>query len=97
MADRLYAELRAAGVDVLLDDRAERPGVKFKDADLIGVPFRIVLGAQKVARGEAELYTRAERWTEIVALDEVAAMVRARLVAGGGTLVSNPASGPGGP
>jgi prolyl-tRNA synthetase len=78
-ADRLYAELRTAGVDVLLDDRDERPGVKFKDADLIGIPFRIVLGAQKVARGEAELYTRAGRRTEVVALGEVAAELRARL------------------
>ncbi len=63
-ADNLYAELSAAGVETLLDDRTERPGVKFKDADLIGVPFRIVLGAEKLKQGKVELFTRSTRKTE---------------------------------
>ena len=53
--DALYDELTAAGVEVLYDDRDERPGVKFKDADLIGVPFRIAVGKKGLAEGVVEL------------------------------------------
>lgn len=53
LAEQLYAELGAAGVDVLLDDRDERPGVKFKDADLVGAPHRIIIG-RGAASGEIE-------------------------------------------
>jgi prolyl-tRNA synthetase len=65
-ADQLYDELRAAKVEVLLDDRAERPGVKFKDADLVGIPYRIVIGAEKLKKGQVELFTRATRKTDLV-------------------------------
>jgi hypothetical protein len=61
VAERTYAELRQRGVDVLFDDRDERPGVKFKDADLIGVPLRIVVGAKSLAKGEVELSLRRDR------------------------------------
>ncbi len=57
-AERYYTELKAAGVDVLLDDRDVRAGVKFKDADLIGFPIRIVLGGKGVAAGEVEIKQR---------------------------------------
>ncbi len=56
-ADKLYAECAAAGIDALLDDRDERPGVKFKDADLIGIPFRITLG-KKLSEGKVEFVER---------------------------------------
>jgi prolyl-tRNA synthetase len=59
-AERIYGECLALGLDALLDDRDERPGVKFKDADLIGVPFRITVG-KKLATGMVELVTRATR------------------------------------
>jgi prolyl-tRNA synthetase len=59
LAETLYAELTARGVEVLLDDRDERPGVKFKDADLIGIPLRVNLGEKALARGEVELKPRA--------------------------------------
>jgi len=59
-ADALYDELRAAGVDVLYDDRAERPGVKFNDMDLIGFPVRLVVGARGLERGEVELSLRRD-------------------------------------
>jgi prolyl-tRNA synthetase len=59
-AESLYAELAAAGIDVLLDDRDERPGVKFKDADLIGVPWRITVG-RKFAGGVVEVVERRTR------------------------------------
>jgi prolyl-tRNA synthetase len=80
-ADRLYGELRAGHIDVLLDDRAERPGVKFKDADLIGIPFRIVIGPEKLKQGRVELFERATKKTEIVNLEEIVARVQS-LVAG---------------
>ena len=56
--EKLAAELDAAGIDVLLDDRDERAGVKFKDADLVGIPYRINVG-KKAASGQVELVTRA--------------------------------------
>lgn len=58
LAERLYADLTARGVEVMLDDRDERPGVKFKDADLIGFPLRVNLGEKALARGEIEIKPR---------------------------------------
>jgi prolyl-tRNA synthetase len=59
-SDFLYEELRRRGVEVLLDDRDERPGVKFKDADLIGIPLRITIGAKGLQKGSLELRWRRE-------------------------------------
>jgi len=78
-AERLYAELGAAGFEVLLDDRDERPGVKFKDADLIGVPFRIVLGPRALAKGCVELVARAGGETREVPLEQVTAELGRRI------------------
>jgi prolyl-tRNA synthetase len=72
----LYAELRAVGLEVLLDDRDERPGVKFKDADLVGIPFRIVPGPRALAKGCVELVERASGKTEEIALGEIVALLR---------------------
>jgi prolyl-tRNA synthetase len=66
-ADLLYAECTKAGIDVLLDDRDERPGVKFKDADLIGIPYRITIG-KKLAEGKVEFGERRTRSSEEVLL-----------------------------
>jgi len=68
--ERIAADLEAAGFDVLLDDRKERAGVKFKDADLIGIPYRINVG-QKVAEGKVEIETRATASKEDVAISEI--------------------------
>ena len=57
-AEGLYRDLRGAGVEVLYDDRDERPGVKFKDADLIGIPFRVTVGPKALARGAVEFKPR---------------------------------------
>ena len=65
-ADGLYEELKSAGIDTLLDDRSERPGVKFKDADLIGIPYRVVIGAEKLKEGYVELFNRASKKTELL-------------------------------
>lgn len=70
--ERLAADLSAAGVDVLLDDRDERAGVKFKDAELIGVPFRVNIG-KKLAEGKVELVDRLNGVTTEVALDSAVA------------------------
>lgn len=79
--ERLYKELRAAGLEVLLDDRDERAGVKFKDADLIGVPLRVTVG-KKIAEGKVELFDRAAKRSTDVGLDEVVAQAQ-RLALGG--------------
>ncbi len=68
--EKLAAELEAAGLDVLLDDRDDRAGVKFKDADLVGIPYRINVG-KKTASGLVELVTRATRTSVDVVLGEV--------------------------
>ena len=60
VADELEAALEAKGIDVLVDDRAERPGVKFKDADLIGFPVRVVVGAKGLANGGVEVKRRCD-------------------------------------
>jgi prolyl-tRNA synthetase len=60
-ATEIYEKLVAAGIDVLLDDRDERPGVKFKDADLIGFPLRIAVGAKSLANGQVEWSLRRDR------------------------------------
>jgi prolyl-tRNA synthetase len=76
--EKLAAELEAAGLDVLLDDRDERAGVKFKDADLVGIPYRINVG-KKAAEGKVELVTRATATSVDAALDEVVALVKVRV------------------
>jgi prolyl-tRNA synthetase len=76
--EKLAAELEAAGLDVLLDDRDERAGVKFKDADLIGIPYRVNVG-KKAAEGKVELVTRATSTSVDVALSDVVKLVKERV------------------
>ncbi len=76
--EKLAAELEAAGLDVLLDDRDERAGVKFKDADLVGIPYRINVG-KKAAGGQVELVTRSTAGSVDVALNEAVALVKERV------------------
>ncbi len=75
VAGELYETLLADGIDVLLDDRDERPGVKFADAELIGIPFRVTLGPKGLANGMAEFTPRATRESVDVPLGEIAAHV----------------------
>lgn len=75
-SEQLYAELQAAGFEVLLDDRDERPGVKFKDADLVGIPFRIVPGPRALANGCVELAVRATGTTREVPIGDVVSALR---------------------
>ena len=76
--EKLATELDAAGLDVLLDDRDERAGVKFKDADLVGIPYRINVG-KKTASGQVELVTRANAASVDVAIAQVVAEVKKRV------------------
>jgi prolyl-tRNA synthetase len=76
--EKLAAELEAAGLDVLLDDRDERAGVKFKDADLVGIPYRINVG-KKAAGGLVELVTRATATSVDVGLNGAVALVKERV------------------
>lgn len=73
--EKLYEELQRAGLEVLLDDRDERAGVKFKDADLIGIPFRITMG-KKISEGLVELFDRAAKKSEDVKIGEVVRRVQ---------------------
>jgi prolyl-tRNA synthetase len=66
----LYESLREAGIDVLLDDRDERPGVKFTDAELIGIPFRVTVGPRGLAAGVVELVERQSGESREVAVEE---------------------------
>jgi prolyl-tRNA synthetase len=80
VAEKIYSELKANGVEVILDDRDERPGVKFKDADLVGFPVRLALGEKALAKGEVEIKPRsgAVQFVKIEnAVEAVLALVKA--------------------
>lgn len=70
-ANRIYDALRSQGIDVLMDDRDARPGFKFKDADLIGIPLRVVIGGKGLKEGVAEIKRRTEAEPALVKLDDV--------------------------
>ena len=80
-ADTLYADLLAAGVDVILDDRCERPGAMFADWELIGVPHRITIGDRTLKEGVVEYQHRRDSAATKVPVGEIAALVRAKLAA----------------
>lgn len=80
-AERIYAELETAGVEVVLDDRQERAGVKFKDADLIGYPVRITVGAKALARGNVEVRLRKNGEMQEIALDSLTDWLKAYIEA----------------
>ncbi len=77
-ADKLYQECALAGIDALLDDRIERPGVKFKDADLIGIPFRITVG-KKLSEGKVEFVERRSKASSEIPVAEVIGYLRQKI------------------
>jgi prolyl-tRNA synthetase len=77
LAEKIYDELTGQGVDVILDDRDERPGVKFKDSELVGFPIRLGIGEKSLAKGEVELKLRAGALTAIKAEDAVSKILEA--------------------
>ncbi|MCA1906456.1 MAG: proline--tRNA ligase [Desulfarculus sp.] len=83
-AERLYGELLTAGVDAIIDDRDLRPGVKFKDGDLIGIPLRLVVGEKGLKSGQVEIKHRASGEVEMVAVDRAVARLAELAAQGGG-------------
>jgi prolyl-tRNA synthetase len=81
-ADRLYDELTRAGIEVLLDDRDARPGAKFADAELLGIPHRVVVGERGLEAGKLEYRHRRAAASEEFALDDALAFIRSRLAPG---------------
>jgi prolyl-tRNA synthetase len=81
-ADEIYDALGDAGVDVIIDDRNERPGVKFNDAELIGIPYRVTVGPRGLADGVVEINERATGMTEPVPLQEAVSHLVGRIEAG---------------
>ena len=81
VAEKLEAELEAQGIDVIVDDREERPGVKFKDADLIGFPVRVIVGAKGLANGGVEVKRRDsdKSTTQVIAPEKAVEVVKAAL------------------
>ncbi len=79
VAQEIYDGLMAAGIDCIMDDRTDRPGVKFNDADLVGIPVRITVGEKSLAKGVVELKARREAEIATVAPGEAVATIRAKL------------------
>ncbi|HHV49467.1 MAG TPA: proline--tRNA ligase [Rhodocyclaceae bacterium] len=80
-ADQLYADLRSAGIDVVLDDRNERPGVMFADMELIGVPHRVVIGERGLASGQVEYKGRSDAEATMLAAADCVSWLKGRLCA----------------
>ena len=81
LAEKIYNELAERGVDVILDDRDDRPGVKFKDADLVGFPIRIAIGEKSLAKGEVELKQRGGELTPVKIDDAISKVLACLSVA----------------
>jgi prolyl-tRNA synthetase len=79
VADRLYAQLTAAGIEVLYDDRDARPGVKFADAELLGIPHRVVVGERGLEAGKLEYRNRRDTESQEFPLDDALAFIRSRM------------------
>jgi prolyl-tRNA synthetase len=79
LADRLHDELTAAGIDVLLDDRDERPGVMFADLELIGVPHRITIGDRGLKQGQVEYQSRREGKAQMIEVARAVELAKALL------------------
>jgi prolyl-tRNA synthetase len=77
VAEKLYQDLQKAGVEVLFDDREESPGVKFNDADLLGIPFRVTVSPRTLEKNGVELKKRSEKASEIVPLGEITGKLKA--------------------
>ena len=79
VADKLYSELNAAGVEVLYDDRDARPGVKFADAELLGIPHRLVVGERGVEAGKLEYRGRRDTESTEFPLNDALSFIRSKM------------------
>ena len=71
MTEDIYKKLKKRNIDVLLDDRNERPGVKFTDIELIGIPHRLTIGEKSINKGIIEYYSRKDDLTEEIKIEEI--------------------------
>ncbi|TET68454.1 MAG: proline--tRNA ligase, partial [Dehalococcoidia bacterium] len=76
VAEKLYHELEADGLEVLFDDREESPGVKFNDADLLGIPVRVTISPRTLEKNSVEVKWRSDKESELVPLDEIVARLK---------------------
>jgi prolyl-tRNA synthetase len=81
VAEEVYAQLLANGIEVLFDDREESPGVKFADADLIGLPLRLTASKRSLERGGIEMKLRGDEEATVVSVEEIAAKVQKTIAA----------------
>ena len=81
IAERLYKELLGLGIEVILDDRTESAGIKFKDADLIGIPIEVIIGEKALAKKKIELKSRKDKKSELLPEKEVIKKIKALLKA----------------
>ena len=70
-AEKLYAELKAQGLEVLYDDRKESPGVKFNDADLLGIPIRVIISPRTLETNSVEIKWRSEKESQLLPLERI--------------------------
>ncbi|MDD5611947.1 MAG: His/Gly/Thr/Pro-type tRNA ligase C-terminal domain-containing protein, partial [Gallionella sp.] len=78
-AEQLYRELKAAGIDILLDDRDERPGVIFADLELIGIPHRIVIGERGLKQGVFEYQGRQDNAAQTIPVQDAVEFIKSKL------------------
>ena len=74
-AEKIYHELLGKGVDVLLDDRDLRPGFKFKDSDLLGIPLRVTIGTRNLKNGQVEIKLRSESESSLISLKDAPSII----------------------
>ena len=75
-AEKVYAELEAQGLEVLFDDRKESPGVKFNDADLLGIPIRVTISPRTLETDSVEIKRRSEKESQLLPLDGITARLK---------------------
>ena len=80
-AEKMYRDLQAAGLEAIIDDRDERPGLKFKDADLLGIPYRLTVGNGYLKSGKVEIRRRRDGVTEEMTPEQAVATLQARISA----------------
>jgi len=88
-AENLYAELEAQGLEVLFDDREESPGVKFNDADLLGIPIRVTISPRTLEKNSAEIKKRSEKESELMSIEGIVTRLEELISEGLSTLPSS--------
>ena len=79
VAEELIRDLEAKGIEVLFDDRDERPGVKFKDADLLGLPIRAVISERSLAEGKVEVKRRTEKDKQMISVTDTVSVIQSMI------------------